>query len=488
MNIRHWFIPVSIILAPAIIVACATSPAPEPMEVLEESLSASTEIPGEFQADAVDSGRVDDGWIATFGDTRLEALVDEAIANNLNLQIAASQVERAAGLARLAGASLKPMVGLGGGAGQTWSQTDVLNGSSYNAALTMNWEVDVWGKLRQRAAAGEAGLEATTADYEFARQSIAATTAKTWFLAIEITQQLNLAKESVDIFSEILKIVKTKERVGQVTMQDVYLTDADLSSAEESVQQATAARESILRGLEVLLGRYPAADMETAAEPLPLPPSISVGVPSDLIARRPDLQAAEARVRAAFFLKEEARLAKLPSFNLSLSAGSASLTDYMGNLAAGVVAPLYTGGALEGQLEVATADQKAAVASYGQAVLTAFQEVENALGNERIFAKRQDLLEKVVEDNQNAYRLARTQYDVGRIEVLDVLQIQARVLAAKSALIRIQNERLAARIDLHLALGGSFEEPVTAWNHLDADWRNSAFQIMQTTFGRETVL
>ncbi len=440
----------------ALLTACATTPPPSADETLGQVLPTTTDVPVEFQANAADSGEVDDDWIATFGDDRLNALVDEAISNNLNLRLAATQVDRAAGLARLAGASLKPMVGLGGGSSETWSDASILEGNSYNAALTISWEADVWGKLRQRAAAGEAGLAATTADFEFARQSIAATTAKTWFLATEITQQLALSQESVEIFTEILEIVTTKERVGQVSMQDVYLTGADLSSAEDSVLQATAARESILRGLEVLLGRYPAADIETAAEQLPLPPAISIGVPADLIARRPDLQAAEARVRAAFFLQEEARLAKLPSFNLNASAGYTSLTDFISQLTAGIVAPLYTGGALEGQLDVATADQNAAIAAYGQSVLTAFGEVENTLANERTFARRQLLLEKVVEDNQNAYQLARKQYDVGRIEILGVLQIQARVLAARSALIRIQNERLATRIDMHLALGGSF--------------------------------
>ena len=440
----------------ALLTACATTPPPSADETLAQVLPTTTDVPVEFQANAADSGEVDDDWIATFGDDRLNALVDEAISNNLNLRLAATQVDRAAGLARLAGASLKPMVGLGGGSSETWSDASILEGNSYNAALTISWEADVWGKLRQRAAAGEAGLAATTADFEFARQSIAATTAKTWFLATEITQQLALSQESVEIFTEILEIVTTKERVGQVSMQDVYLTGADLSSAEDSVLQATAARESILRGLEVLLGRYPAADIETAAEQLPLPPAISIGVPADLIARRPDLQAAEARVRAAFFLQEEARLAKLPSFNLNASAGYTSLTDFISQLTAGIVAPLYTGGALEGQLDVATADQNAAIAAYGQSVLTAFGEVENTLANERTFARRQLLLEKVVEDNQNAYQLARKQYDVGRIEILGVLQIQARVLAARSALIRIQNERLATRIDMPLALGGSF--------------------------------
>jgi multidrug efflux system outer membrane protein len=447
----------TVLLASILLVGCATAPPPEATEALANALPATTEIPPAFQNEAVDTGEVDDGWIALFGDARLDELVEEAITNNLNLRVAASQVARAAGLARLAGASLKPMVGLGGDVGEAFSDKDLLSGNSYKAALTMSWEADVWGKLRQRAAAGEAGLMATTADFAFARQSIAAATAKTWFLATQIAQQLRLAEESVDIFSEVLKIVTTKERVGQVTMQDVYLTAADRASAEESVEQATAARDSILRGLEVLLGRYPAAEIKAAPEQLPLPPAIPVGVPSDLIARRPDLQAAEARVRAAFFLTEEARLATLPSFDLSLAAGYTSLADFIGSLSAGIIAPLYTGGALEGKLDVATADQMAAIAVYGQSVLTAFMEVENALANERIFARRQALLEKVVDDNQRAYKLATKQYEVGRIEVLNVLQIQGRVLAARSALIGIQNERLATRIDLHMALGGSFE-------------------------------
>ncbi len=105
----------SVVLAPVLLVACVTVQPPEAEEALAKVLPSTTEITAEFQGDEVDSGEVDDGWITTFGDTRLDALVDEAIANNLNLRAAASQVDRAAGLARLAGASLKPMVGLGGG-------------------------------------------------------------------------------------------------------------------------------------------------------------------------------------------------------------------------------------------------------------------------------------------------------------------------------------------------------------------------------------
>jgi len=123
MNTRY--ILASVFLAPILLVGCATAPPPEAEEVLAKVLPSTTEIPTEFQNDEVDSGEVDDGWIATFGDARLDALVEEAITNNLNLRAAASQVDRAAGLARLAGASLKPMVGLGGDVGETFSDKDL---------------------------------------------------------------------------------------------------------------------------------------------------------------------------------------------------------------------------------------------------------------------------------------------------------------------------------------------------------------------------
>ena len=255
---RHSFFPYTFLSA-ILLTSCATAPPPKTAEVVDDALPESTEIRDDWAAGAGDSGRVDDGWIATFNDQMLNELVDEAIHNNLNLRLAASQVDRAAGLTRMAGASLKPAVGLGGSYGETWSQTDLLSGNSYNAALTVSWEVDVWGKLRSRKAAGEAGLEATVADFEYARQSIAATTAKTWFLATEITQQLALSNQSVEIFSEILEIVEAKEEVGQVSMQDVYLTAADVASAEEAAQQAAAVdlplQQAAARGSQAAMGR-----------------------------------------------------------------------------------------------------------------------------------------------------------------------------------------------------------------------------------------
>jgi len=154
---------------------------------------------------------------------------------------------------------------------------------------------------------------------------------------------------------------------------------------------------------------------------------------------------------------EEARLARLPSFTLTATAGgNADINDFVASIGAGIFAPLFTGGALEAQVDIASADQKAALAVYGQALLTAFREVEDALANEGLFEERERFLESVVDSNEGALDMARMQLEEGAIDTLSVLQIQARVIAARAGLIRIRGQRLAQRVNLHLALGGSF--------------------------------
>ena len=234
-----------------LLAGCAVQQPPETPEVVAEALPETTEVPADWSAEAQDTGEVDDGWLADFGDARLEALAAEALDNNLNLRIAAAQVDRAAGLARAAGAALKPAVGFGGDIGETWVDEHG-SGTNYGAALSISWEIDVWGRIRAGAQAGEEALAASVADYEYARQSLVATIAKTWFLATEAKQQYALIAEAVGTFREILEIVEVKQDVGQVTMKDVSLARADLASAEEALRQAKSAYEQVQRGRVVL--------------------------------------------------------------------------------------------------------------------------------------------------------------------------------------------------------------------------------------------
>lgn len=447
-------------LSAALLGGCATrlEAPPETDAVVADALPETTTIAAEWSAPAGDTGEVDDDWLKTFNDPELESLVAEALdTQNPNLRLLAAQVDRANAAARLAGAALQPTVAVGADLSGT-SGTQSGSRSSAGAGVALSWEADVWGRVQAGALAAEENLRASVADFEFARQSIAANVAKTWYLATELNQQRLLAAELVGILEETVSLVETKERVGQVTMQDVYLARADLGSAEDALRQALSGQQQARRALEILLGRYPAGEIEARADIPDMPPEITAGLPGDLIQRRPDLVAADRRVAAAFFVTEEARLAQLPSFNFTVGVGgSSSLDELVGNLALGVVAPLYTGGALEAQLDIATADQQAAIGAYGAVLLSAFEEVEAALLEEALLTERESFLQSVVDNNAEALRLARTQFDVGQIELLNVLQIQSRWTGARVSHLRIRNERLVNRINLHLALGGSFE-------------------------------
>jgi multidrug efflux system outer membrane protein len=443
-----------------LITGCATKlqEAPSQEQVLGDALPETTEIRPEWAAPAEDSGQVDDDWLATFNDPQLDALVAEALdLQNPNLRVLAAQVDRAQAAARLAGSALKPTVALGADLSGT-AGPDPVEQTSAGAGIGISWEPDVWGRVQAGANAADENLRATVADFEFARQSLVANVAITWYLATELRLQADLAREVVDLLHESVRLVETRQSVGQVAMQDVYLVRADLASAEDALQQAISGQQQARRALEILLGRYPAGEIETATELVPVPPAIGAGIPSDLLERRPDIIAADRRVAAAFFLTEEARLAKLPSFPLSVSVGGSSdLSGLIGDLSAGIVAPLYTGGALEAQLEIATADQDAAIAAFGATVLQALEQVEAGLTNEALLERREMFLSQSVDNNKQAYDLALKQFDVGQIDLLSVLQMQSRWIGARTGLLRVKNARLAGRINLHLALGGGFE-------------------------------
>lgn len=464
--LKYLFLSVTVISLlgiVGIIAGCAVKQEPTAQEIQTEVLPQTTTVPEQFSA-AQDNGKVDSGWIDSFSDSQLNALVAEALQNNLNLQVAQAQVERASALSVLAGAALKPTVGYGVEASQSNignEQLAALAGDSmrYNAGLAISWEADVWGRVRTGVAAAEAALQATQADYEFARQSLVASVAKAWFICIEAKLQFSFAEEVVTLMEKTLNVVTTKQEVGQIPMQDVHLAKANLASAKNSLEQTVLAMERSQRGLETLLGRYPAADIETANQLPEHPGDLPAGLPSELLERRPDLQAAERRVAAAFNLTQQAELAKLPRFSLTASGAFNNLTDTIATLGAGIVGPLYTGGALEAQVDIATADQKAAMAQYGQKALTAFQEVENGLSSEDTLQKQNSYLENIEGDYRKSMELVMDEYEVGKVDLLSVLVIQGQWVGSNISLINIQNQRLLQRVDLHLALGGSFSEP-----------------------------
>jgi len=402
----------------------------------------------------------DDGWLKSFNDPKLVKLVDEALKKNPGIKIAEAKVEQARGLIQQSESKLKPTVGLAA----SYSDGEFYDGNNFysgdnagNLGVALSWELDVWGKLKTDVKRAEEKQAATLADYEYAKQSLAANVTKAWFSAISAKLQLNFANEVIKIQEKSLQIAKAKEKIGQGNAKDTHLAKAELAKAKDASSSAKAAYEDALRSLELLLGRYPSADIKTEDKLVANPPKFPTGVPSEILERRPDLRAMEHKVAQAFYMEKESELLHLPRFRFSLGAGINSLSEAVGSLAAGLFAPLYTGGKIEGKIATATAKQKEAIAQYAKVALRAFKEVEGTLSLEDILLKRAKYLKIAEEESYKAYKITKKEYEIGQGSLLDVLNVQKKWISAKIAKLDVKSKLLINRVNIYMALGGSFQ-------------------------------
>ena len=448
----------------ALLSGCALSKPLNHSQVVTNALPQGTTIPALWSSTA-NTNPVANDWLKSFNDARLDAIVAEAITNNLDLRQAAASVEMARQNVVLVASQMKPQIGASFKLATTRDDGHDNWYNSQHAVAGVAWEPDVWGRVRAQRAAAQAGYQATALDYAYARQSLAATAARSWYLTIETSQLVALTEQSVVIYSNLLNLVSIRRAAGKVSDLDVAEAGANLNAAESDLRSAQGMASEARRDLEVLLGRYPGAELKVAENFAPLPPPVQPGLPSLLLTRRPDLVAAEQQVLAAFRAQEAAKLALLPTFTLNLDGGKLSdnllsvlqVNPWMVNAALGMYVPIYTGGALHAQIRIATAQQQQAVAGYGSVALRAFREVENDLTNEELLAQRLQFQQAEVRDRIESVRIATLQYEAGSTDLLSVLQLQSDQIASQANLIKLRNAQLANRISLHLALGGSFD-------------------------------
>lgn len=434
---------------------------PSANEVRDQTLSHAP-LPAQWTGAETVPGSVSDGWLATFHDAELDSLVAEALAYNTDMKVAAARVEQARGFAKAAGAAIYPSVSLlARGGGQLSGDNSGLTG----VVVSASWEFDLWGRVLAQRNAARLQYASAQADYDYARQSLAALVAKSWFLATEARLQKGVAEDMVRSSEKLVDLARQRLRVGAGSDYELAVAEAGLGSVRDTLRQLELGYTQSQRALEVLLGRYPAAKLEAPAALPTLPPPVPAGLPSDLLERRPDLVAAERRVAAAFHLVTEAKAARLPSISLTASGNNLSSDFFVlqerdnpvWSAGATLLAPIYRGGALQAQVEIRTAEQKQSLAEYARAGLRALGDVENALSSESTLRKRVSILAQAVVDNERAVDLAQQQYRVGAIDLRAVSQQQLASYAAQAALVRVQSEALVQRVNLYLALGGGWE-------------------------------
>jgi multidrug efflux system outer membrane protein len=439
---------------------CALAPAPQRADVLQQAIPH-TDIPPKWAAPADAAGEPRTNWLASFGDPTLDALVQEALTYNLDLRAAASRVEQAAGYLRASGATLYPQVSLlARGGGKAGGDASGLQG----VGLFANWELDLWGRVRAGQAFARMQYESAELDNQYARQSIAALVAKSWFLTIEARLQHAQAQHMIESSDQLTTLAGERFRVGRGDELDVTLARANAESLRDTERNLDFAYQQAVRSLEILVGRYPATALNVADRLDPLPSDVPVGLPSELLERRPDVVAAERRVAGAFYRTEEAKAARLPRITLNVTGSSISSELFVLKNADNVVLsagatllqPIFLGGQLQAQVDIRTAEQQAAITDYGRISTRAFAEVENALSSSFSLAQRETILARAVGLSTRAVELSSDRLRVGSGDMRAVEQQQLALQSAQSALLRVRTERLVQRVNLHLALGGDF--------------------------------
>jgi NodT family efflux transporter outer membrane factor (OMF) lipoprotein len=455
---------------------------------------ARSQVPGSYSAPHT-KGTMAPDWIKSFGDPALTRVVEDAIVRNPDLKAAAARVDASRAAVRIAGASLYPQIGLkglgerqgqeltgdlgfgidpatlgplgvalGGGSSDTRSVDSSSARWIFGTGIGATWEMDVWGRVRSKKAAAKSDSEALEASYEFARQSLAAQVARAYFSAIEAGQQAENAAETLKLYEEYLKLTDMRKNQGFASDYELAQVKSRTAAARDTLHAAESARAQAIRAIEVVTSHYPAGKaVVRKAFPGTLR-SVPAGMPAELLERRPDLIAAERRFAASVHRVQEAKTARLPRFAISALGGMGSaqldgvgvLDSISWSLAGGVTQPIFLGGELKAAQDLRTAEQRAAVMDYTAAALRAFEDVEDALGNEYYLRKRETSLRDMVAASGDAVNLGRKQLDQGQTDMFTILRLAGENLAAKIELTKVRGARLRERVNLHLALGGGF--------------------------------
>jgi len=403
-------------------------------------------------------------WIKDFNDPLLLTLIEEAKNNNPDLTIAAANMNKAWLLTKKSKSSLQPVVDLSLAPNQSETFSDSTTSSSITVGLTTSWEADVWGRIQAGIDATQARFQSAQADYLYSLHSLCANVVKAYLAIIEAKLQANITQQNLTILTKNLRITQAKYDNGLSSAQDLALNKGNLATAQEQLISTQESQRNAMRALEVLLGRYPDATLEVAHILPSLPPSPPAGLPSSLLERRPDIVSAERQIAAAFYATKQAKAAKLPSFSLTntISGSSNALSNILSpsniawQLGGSLLAPIFDGGKRKLDIEIATIEQKQALASYTKQAIVAFSEVENNLDQATSLANRATKLTEAYNQSAKAYKIAALRYKEGESELLDTLQIQQQVISAQSNLLSVQRKQLEQRVNLYLALGGSW--------------------------------
>ncbi len=410
-------------------------------------------------------------WWRGFGSSRLDGYIADAQTANTDLAAAMARVREADAQARIAGAPLLPSVGLGASATherQPSARTGLSQTStSYSPGLTASYELDFWGKNAAAAHAAEATLLASRYDQETVSLTVLTGVATTYFRALELHDRLAVAENNLASARSTLDGLQKQQHAGIVNALDVAQQETVVANVDATVPQIREQYEQALDALAILLGRTP-DQIERGDETLDglSHPDVTPGLPSTLLQRRPDVANAEAQLISANANIQVARAAFYPSINLTADGGFVSSalstalkpSNAIFNLTAGLTQPIFEGGALEGQFDLAQGRYDELLADYRKIVLSAFANAEDSLVAVQQTADQEKRQAQAVATAQRAYDFARAQMKAGTINILTVLNTETALFSAQDLLVQAKSAHLQALVNLYGALGGGWQK------------------------------
>ncbi len=416
-------------------------------------------------------------WWSVYGDAQLDKLIDEALAHNHDIELAAARIDEARARLVLADAERDPTATVGfrpsitrttkRGAVPTFPGQHFTN-TDYRATVNASYEIDLWGKLRGATEVARANLFASEAARDTVKNTLTAQVAQGYFALLALDAQLETSHRTEQTRQDALKLQQLRMKSGVTSEFEVRQVEADLAAVQAQIPALERSRTEQENALAVLLGRSPRDIMEgtiaRGQSSLPTEAVVPAGLPSELLLRRPDLRQAEQQLIAAHGNVGVARTAYYPSISLTGYFGgeSKSLADlFIGparifQFAAALVQPIFDGKRIGASVDAAKAQEQQAIAQYRQAIANAFSDVRNALVAQQKAQEIRTAELAHVDALQKSYALAKLRYENGVASQLDLLDAERNLLQAQLNLAEAERAQRAAVSDLFKAMGGGW--------------------------------
>jgi outer membrane protein, multidrug efflux system len=422
--------------------------------------------------DAADTANTE--WWKQFNDPVLDALIAEALAHNLNVKVAAANVEQAAGILTQSRSAMFPQIGYNGIGGRARTTEagitpDVARlipnpQSSYQALLNASWEIDLWGRIRRLSESARANLLATDEARRGVILTLVASVAGNYLTLCGLDAQLVIAQRTLGTYAESVKLFQLQFQYGQVSQMNVSQAQSQYETAAAQIPQIESQIAQTETALSVLLGRNPGPIQRGKTIDQLTLPKVPAGVPSELLTRRPDLLQSEELLIAANAQIGAAKALYFPTISLTGAAGSSSAAlsnlftgpAHIWSYAGQLVGPIFTFGAVSGQVAQAQGAQQAALYSYQLSIQNAFADVENSLVAASKLQEQLAAQTRLVAALKDYARLANLQYTGGYTSYTTVLQAEQTLFPAELTLATVRASVYSANVNIYKAMGGGW--------------------------------